>query len=222
VNLMVRLAAAVSTVALWPMAAHAADQLGLSNDGSTWASTLPAPLFDSNFRWVPGDRQERSFWVRNLSGDKAVLDIAVRGSSIDSLMDTGDLDVEVKAGNGPWHVTDQAGRQQLVSSMPVAAGQSEKVTVAVDFDPASTNQSQLKEIVLAFEVRLSQDTSGGTPGGSGQDDDDDGSGHHGDRDRGDDLPGTGGLPWWVLPLGTALTGAGVLAVVATREEQDDE
>lgn len=215
---MVRLAAAASTVALWPMAAHAADELGLSNDGTTWASTLPAPLFDPNVRWVPGDRQEESFWVRNLSGDGAVLDIAVLGSPIDSLVETGDLDVEVKAGNGPWHATDQAGRHTLVSSMPVEAGQREKVTVAVDFDPASTNHSQFKRLELAFEVRLTQDTLGG----NGSHDGHHGSGHHGDRDRNGDLPGTGGLPWWVLPLGTALTGAGAFAVAATREEQVDE
>jgi hypothetical protein len=214
VKFMMRLAAAASTVALWPMAAHAADELGLSNDGTTWASTLPAPLFDSNFRWVPGDRQERSFWVRNQSGDEAVLDIAVLGSSVDSLMDTGDLKVEVKAGDGAWHSTDQAGDQKLVSSLSVTAGQREKVTVAVDLDAASSNHSQLRKVELAFEVRLTQDTAGGTRGG--------GSDHRGHRNDNHDLPGTGGPPWWVLPLGAALTGSGMYLVGAMRTEPSDE
>jgi hypothetical protein len=218
VNLMMRLVAAASTVVLWPIAAHAADELELSNDGATWASSLPAPLFDSNFHWVPGDRQERSFWVRNRSHDGAVLDIAVLGTTVDSLLDTGDLDVEVRAGNGAWHSTDQAGRHELVSSMPVAAGQREKVTVAVDLDAASVNQSQVKKLALSFEVRLTQDVTGR----GGRHDGDDGSGHRGDHDRDGDLPGTGGQPWWVLPLGAALTGGGMLVVGAMREERADE
>lgn len=215
---MMRLAVAASTVALWPVAAHAADELGLSNDGATWASSLPAPLFDSNFHWVPGDRQERTFWVRNMSHDEAVLDVAVLGTTVDSLMDTGDLDVEVRAGNGPWTSTDQVGRHQLVSSMPVAAGQREKVTVAVDLDAASTNQSQVKKLALSFEVRLTQDTADR----GGRHDGDEGSGHHGDRDRDGDLPGTGGQPWWILPLGAVLTGGGMFVARSIREERSDE
>ena len=54
--------------------AVAADEIGLSSDGFSWGSTLPQPLFDPAFRWVPGDRETASFWVRNQSGDGALLD----------------------------------------------------------------------------------------------------------------------------------------------------
>lgn len=210
---MMHIAAAASAVILWPAPASAADELGLSNDGSSWSSDLPSPLFDSNFRWVPGDRQERAFWVRNQSDDTAVLDISVLGSSVDSLMATGDLAVEVRAGSGAWHSTRQVGRHELISSMDVSAGQKEKVTVAVDFDFASSNQSQIKNYDLTFEVRLTQDT----PGDGGAGENDGSKGHHGD-DNGD-LPGTGGLPRWVLPLGAGLTAGGVAFVAAARKER---
>jgi hypothetical protein len=216
---MMRIAAAASTAVLWPVSATAADELGLSNDGATWSASLPSPLFDSTFRWVPGDRQQTSFWVRNQSGDKALLDITVLGSSVDSLLETGDLEVEVRAGTGPWHATQQVGSHKLISSISVAAGQKEKVTVAVDFDSASTNHSQVKKYNLNFEVRLTQDASGGNHLGHHDGDGSNGQ-HH--KDKNGDLPGTGGLPWWVLPLGTVLTGGGIAVVAGARKERIHE
>jgi hypothetical protein len=215
---MMRIAAAASTVVLWPAAATAANELGLSNDGVTWSANLPSPLFDGDFRWVPGDRQQRSFWVRNQSGDEAVLDIAVLGSSVDTLLETGDLEVEVRAGNGPWHSTKQVGRQKLVSAMDVSAGQKQKVTVAVNFDFASINQSQVKKFDLVFEIRLTQAASGDEVSSH----DGDGSKGGDDNDKNGDLPGTGGLPWWVLPLGTGLTSGGIAFVAGARRTRTDE
>jgi len=200
----------------------AAGELGLSNDGVTWAASLPSPLFDSSFRWVPGDGQQRSFWVRNQSSDQAVLDVTVLGSSVDSLMETGDLEVKVRAGSGAWHSTRQVGRHKLISSMDVAAGQQEKITVAVDFDFASTNVSQVKKFNLAFEIRLTQDTSGNNGGKHHGDRDGNGSNGHHHKEKNGDLPGTGGLPWWVLPLGTVLTGGGIALVTGARKERTHE
>jgi hypothetical protein len=218
---MMRIAAAASTVVLWPASAIAAGELGLSNDGVTWSASLPSPLFDSTYRWVPGDRQQRSFWVRNQSSDKAVLDVTVLGSSVDSLMDTGDLEVEVRAGTGPWHSTRQAGRHKLISSTDVSVGQQEKITVAVDFDFASANVSQVKKFNLVFEIRLTQDTSGINGGTHHDGNGGNGSNGHHHQNRNDDLPGTGGLPWWVLPLGVGLTGGGIAVVTGTRKERTD-
>jgi hypothetical protein len=211
---MMRIAAAASTVVLWPAQATAADELGLSNDGITWSASLPSPLFDSHFLWVPGDRQQRTFWLRNQSSDNAVLDVTVLGSTVDSLMESGDLTVEMRAGTGPWHSTRQVGAHKLISSMDVAPGQQEKVTVAVDFDLASPNHSQIKKYNLNVEVRLTQDTHRGNADGHQDGDGSDGRGH-GDGD----LPGTGGPPWWVLPVGTGLTGGGIGLVVGARKER---
>jgi hypothetical protein len=205
----------MATVALWPSSAVAADELGLSNDGVYWSSQLAAPLFDPAFRWVPGDREESAFWVRNQSSDGATLDVALVGSGVDSLMETGDLTVAVRAEGGPWRSANQVGRQSLISSLSVEPGHTEKVTVSVVFAAASTNESQVLQYDLKFDVRLTQDTSGGSDGRSDDEDDSDGSDGHDD----DGLPGTGGLPWWVLPFGSGLVAGGVSLAMCTRKER---
>jgi hypothetical protein len=211
----------MATVALWPSSAVAADKLGLSNDGIHWSSNLAAPLFDPSFRWVPGDREESAFWVRNQSSDRATLDVALVGSGIDSLMETGDLAIAVRAEGGPWYSATQVGRQSLISSMSVGPGHMEKVTVAVVFAAASTNESQVRQYDLAFDVRLTQDTSGGSDSdsdGNSRSDDDESDGGAG-RGQDDGLPGTGGSPWWVFLLGTGLTAGGVALATRTRKER---
>jgi hypothetical protein len=128
----------------------------------------------------------------------------VLGSAVDALMETGDLHVQVRAGDGPWHDTNQVGRQSLVSSMKVAPGQQMKVTVAVAFAPTSTNKSEAKSLDLRFDVHLTQAVPG--DGGNGSDHSDDHSDNASDNHSG--LPGTGGAAWWALPVGMALAGGG--------------
>jgi hypothetical protein len=209
---MVRIAAVASATAMWPGPALAADELGLSNDGITWSSSLPQPLFVSNFHWVPGDRQESSFFVRNESGDGAVLDIAVRGDAVGSLIDTGDLTVEVRAGTDPWSGTSTAGRHMLVTSMPVAAGQRTKVSVAVALRPAATNQSQARVLELTFDVRLTQGLAKGRH--RSDDDDDDASADHDDG-----LPDTGGAALWAFLSGAVCMATGAVLSARTRRER---
>ncbi|MFL6090586.1 MAG: hypothetical protein ACJ71Z_10650 [Aeromicrobium sp.] len=213
----------VCALGLLPSAAWAANELGLSSDGSHWAPKLNTPLFDANFRWVPGDTETASFWVRNQSGDKATLDVAVLGNGIDSLMGTGDLAVTVKAANGSGTTTASVGRQELIASRVEQPGQVERIDVTVAFDRASPNQSQLKAFDLQFEVRLTQ----GSASGGGRDSD-----NSDDSDKSDDsdqqkvrdgmLPGTGGPVWWLLPTGMLGVAAGWLTVASSwRKEARD-
>ena len=58
-------------------AAHAADPLEVSLDGSTWSAALPAHLFPSPAVIVPGDVVAATLWVRNGSGDRARVDLEV-------------------------------------------------------------------------------------------------------------------------------------------------
>jgi hypothetical protein len=219
---MARAILLAATMAAVPTAAQAGDRVGLSTDGVTWAATLSPPLFDPNFRWVPGDRQESSFWVRNQSTDDATLDIAVLGSAIDALMETGDLDVEVRAGNGPWQGTNHVGRQSLVSSMKVDPGQQMKITVAIALDSASMSESESKTVDLRFDVQLTQALPGsdGRGGRDRSDSDSDGD-DRSDDDRHFGLPGTGGAPWWALPLGGATAVAGASLISGTRRGRRD-
>lgn len=156
-------------VALVPVPAWATDELGLSPDGVAFSSTLSTPLFDPSFLWIPGDTEMASFWVRNQSPDHATLDVAILGSNVDSLMQTGDLAVTVEAADGSGSTTTTTGRQTLIASRPVAPGQTERINVTVALDPASKNHSQVKALDLRFEVRLTHDdaSDGGDQGDAG-------------------------------------------------------
>lgn len=210
------IATCVSTaIVLTATPAVAADEIGLSSDGVAWSSSLSQPLFDPAFRWVPGDSETASFWVRNQSDDDALLDIAILGTSVDSLMETGDLSVTVAAAGGGGGSTTTTGRHELLSSRAVRPGQTERIDVTVAIDPDATNQSQVKALDLQFEVRLTQDdgTSGGPDGG---DDADHGDGDDDGDDRNGFLPGTGGSAPWLMPAGLLGIVVGLLAVAVTR------
>lgn len=208
-----------------PRAAVAADNLGLSPDGVTWSPNLTTPLFDPAFRWIPGDTETSSFWVRNQSSDNATLDVSILGSGVDSLMQTGDLAVTVRAAHGSGSTTTTTARHELITSRVVNPGQTERIDVTVAFDPASGNQSQAKALDLRFEVRLTQDVSGIRGNQRVSDDSDDSDDDEGDdngHDRNGALPGTGGPVWWLLPAGLIGIAAGGLTVALSRRRDRSE
>ncbi len=154
-----------TTLLAVPGAAAAADEIGLSRDGRTWSAELAEPLFDPAFRWVPGDVETASFLVRNQAADTGDLTIDVIGTRVDTLLETGDLEVATRAGDGDWVAVSEPGTHRL-SRTTVAAGAQERVDVRVSFDPASTNASQLTQLALRFTVRLS-DSRAGSDAGAG-------------------------------------------------------
>lgn len=175
-------------------AAIADGELGLSNDGVIWGRTLAHPLFDSAFRWVPGDTETRSFFVRNQSGQAGDLVIDVQGSRANALMQTGDLSVSARGVDGAWQAISEPGRHRLLSEVQVPSGDRKRVQVTVAFGPASTNQSQIKALDLKFQVRLTEhiDSEGRPRPGNG-------------------LPDTGASPCGGrVALGIGLVGCGVL------------
>ena len=158
----------LALVATWTLAspALAADELGLSRDGTTWSGSLDGPLFDPAFRWVPGDEEIESFFVRNQSRDGGDLEIDLLGTPVDSLMETGDLEVSTRVDGGPWVGVSETGYQPL-SRARVAAGDSQRVDVRVRFDPTSANQSMETRFAFDFRVRLSQALPGDRDGDGG-------------------------------------------------------
>ena len=68
-----------------------ADEVGLSLDGQVWTSVLRRPLFDPAFRWVPGDTETRSLWVRNQGPTPASMRITLRTTDPDLLLARDDL-----------------------------------------------------------------------------------------------------------------------------------
>ncbi len=210
---MLRIISIAAVILLTATPAVAADEIGLSTDGVSWESTLSQPLFDPAVRWVPGDRKTASFWVRNESADSALLDVAILGSSIDSLMETGDLSVTVAAASGGGSSTTMTGRHELLSSRAVRPGQTDRIDVTAALDSASTNESQVKALDLRFEVRLTQD-AGASDNSDESDDDSDDSDD--DSDRNGILPGTGGPVGWPLSAGLLGLCVGLLLFATAR------
>lgn len=194
--------------------AFASNELGLSSDGVHWGNSLPGQLFDPAFRWVPGDSETRTFYVRNQSKDAAVLDVTMITGPAEALIDTGDLKVGVRVDNGAFESATTSGTHVLASQVPVARGQKHRIDVRVDFDPASTNLSETKRLRLRFNVRLTQDASVLPPtngGGNGNN-----SGHGGGL-----LPGTGSvISPGLLVLATLLCSVGLALVGFGRRSRD--
>lgn len=132
-----------------PAIAHAEDGVAVSHDGVTWGSNLDQPLFDESIRWVPGDSRMARFYVRNDTDDTARMDVDLIATNVDELLDTGELDVEVRFAEGPWQGAGQA-RSLRLSSQQVGGRASGPVDVRVSFRADATNVSEL----LAFQMNL--------------------------------------------------------------------
>lgn len=154
---------AAAAVLLATPAAADPGRIGLSADGRTWAPTLPAPLFDPNLRWVPGDRRVATFWVRNESGDPADLTIEIVGVGDDSLLRTGDLTVAARPDGGTWREVSHVGTRRLASEVAAPPGRARRVDVAVTLDADSTNRSMTRSVALRMRVVLQQSVPATAP-----------------------------------------------------------
>jgi len=194
--------------------ASAADELGLSPDGVTWAGALPGPIFDPAFRWVPGDSEIGTFYVRNQSTDDGVLDLTMQAAQVTDLIDTGDLSVSARVNDGDWAAVTTAGPHTLVTAEDVPSGEVRKIDVKVDFDPESVNDSQEKVLDLRFTVSLHQGPIVSAPGG-------DGAGGNGSGGDGNNLPNTGSdiHPWMFLVAGLSIVLGALLARRSSRTER---
>jgi LPXTG-motif cell wall-anchored protein len=153
-------AALLGTLALLGLAGPASaagKKLELSSDGVTWADNLAAPLFDPSFRWVPGDSETRSFYVRNHTGQAAVLDVIMLPAQFGDLMKSGDLTVSAQVDGGTWTGATSADNSHfLIANASVPGKAVRKINVRIDFSSGSTNATQDRQFGLAFDVVLSQ------------------------------------------------------------------
>lgn len=214
---------AVSMLPAFGTSATAAGELGLSNDGVHWGSTLEYPLFDSAFRWVPGDSQTRSFHARNQTDQLGVLAVDILGTDNDALLQTGDLAITARSQGETSRPIRTSGRHRLLSDIKVPARSAERIKVTVSFDSSSRNVSQSKALKLRFRVLLAEDVSGAGPDATPGDGDASppsppsstgGSGGAGF------LPGTGGPALWLLTGGLALLLGGAFLVRQRSEVRD--
>lgn len=211
-------ATAAAVVALAAAPAHADEEIGLSQDGVTWTETLAAPLFDPDFRFVPGDVETRSFQVRNQGPSAGLLTVQVLAADPADLLLADDFTIEARVANGPW-VDVEAGTTPVRTELPVAQDARTQVAIRATFDFASTRQVQR----VPFRVLLTLEEDGSVGGIDQGDGDGDGNGD-GDGSVGGvsdgGLPATGaavapGLVW----LAAGLIGGG-LALVRRRSREE--
>jgi hypothetical protein len=192
---------------LFPTSAAQADELEVSRDGSDWSSTLGQPLFDPMRRWVPGDEDQKSFWVRNAGPTSGHLTLTVHTAPGDDLLDSGTVTIRARSGAGDWISVGRPGRPQSLAT-ELGPGEQTEVLVQASYSASAGNQTQDKDTTLIFTATLIGTTGDGGPTAPAT---------HGSLPPDGDLPGTGApAVLWLLPLGAAAIGAGVAAVGRRR------
>ncbi|MEG9226178.1 hypothetical protein [Aeromicrobium sp. Sec7.5] len=186
--------AVAASAVLAPSAAQAADEVEFSDDGAAWSSSLPDPVFDPAFRWVPGDSQTASFFVRNNGPSAALMTIEARSADTDELLADDDIDLQARVAGGSWVALDNGVITGPLTQGSIARGDVVEVQVNATFDPDATNQSQTRRLPLTFTVTLAEALEGdGTGGGL--------------------LPGTGAkVGFWTLTLalGASVIGGAIV------------
>jgi len=189
--------------------AHADDQVGLSPDGVVWYDALHRALFASDRRWVPGDAETASFYVRNEGMSAAQLTIKVRSADGAGLLAANDIEITTRTAGGEWHEVENGIASVPLTDHAIEQGGEVRVDVKVRFVWLAPNGTMLKRLPLDFEVRL---VEAGPP----------------DGDNGSDgptglLPDTGSAVSLLLVwLGAILLGSGIALVVAARRRRAEE
>ncbi len=215
------LAGGAALLVLGPSLAHAADEIGLSADGSSWSAGLDDPLFDPDVRWVPGDSRTASFFVRNQGPSGAAMTIEARSADRDQLIADDDIDLRARADGGEWVDLRNGVASRRLTDRAITRGGVVRVDVNAVFDPASTNQSQVKRLALDFSVALAD--AAGSGGGADADGGADGDGGGpGSGDTPAALPDTGaGTTRTVVlvALAAVVGGIGALGVPGRKEKR---
>lgn len=133
--------------------ASAADEIGLSLDGTHWVDTLEDPLLDPGVTWVPGDSTTVSFYVRNQADTAAVLSAAVLTDDGDRLLSDRHVSLRARAG-GRWFPLVNGHDSPALTAASISPDGKVRVDVEAAFDPASSNASQSAALDLMLRVRL--------------------------------------------------------------------
>ena len=196
-------AACAALAVLAPSTAQAADEIGFSNDGVTWSSSLPNPVFDPAFRWVPGDSRTASFFVRNDGPSTALMTIEARSADTDELLAVDDIDLQARVVGGSWVAIENGIASGPLTQGSIARGDVVQIQVNATFDPNSSNQSQSKRLPLSFTVTLTDALESVSAGGGL-------------------LPSTGAkIGFWplTLALGASVVGGALVARRSTSAEE---
>lgn len=195
------LLAAAAVVGLTAAPAAAAQEIGLSRDGVTFAEQLPGPIFEPSTLWVPGDERSATFFVRNQGVSAADLTILVTEGDDGGLISSGDADLSAVAPGSVEQTPASEAADGVVLERRLAKGESVPVTLTLSYDEAADNETQDLMDGIGVNVRLAGDETagggvvdvGGDDGGSdGDGSDGNGNGNgNGAGSDGDAVAGTG-------------------------------
>lgn len=132
-RIAVIVAAAFLAVGLAVSPAAADDEIGLSRDGINWSTSLETPLFDPDFRWVPGDVEERTFQVRNDGPSDGVVTVDLVAQDPDGLLDSVDFALEARLGTSEWAPVFGGDTVLRPTAMKIAEGAETTVSIRGSF-----------------------------------------------------------------------------------------
>ena len=158
-------ATAVALALLPALPAAAADEVQLSTDGTSWASTLSAPLFDSADDMVPRESVSETLWVRNASTTEVALRLTLESGTWSDADYANALTVSATAtgGTGSSVVASAPGScRLLLTGVRLAPGASAPVTVTLALGDLTDRLGQDATASLTLGVTVVE-TSGTTP-----------------------------------------------------------
>lgn len=200
------LLAAIAAVLATVIPSQAADELGVSRNGTTWSDAFSGSIFDNAIQWVPGDSRTATFYIRNQSPNEGSLAIAMLGDHTGDLLDSGNLHVTASAASGVSVPVSNGNEQLMLNAKCIGSGVVVPITVKVDFDESSRNETRLRSTDLRFVVTLTQ-TSVVSPA----------------RGATASLPNTGAPNTiWIVALGSILLGIGVAVTTRRRNNPKGE
>lgn len=208
-RLLAALATAAALLASTVATAAAADEAQVSLDGRHWTGRISTPLFDPAFRWVPGDDDVKTFFVRNDGPSTARVTVEVDTGDPDHWIREDGLALSARVDGGAWASLRNGGQVGELVEDALRQGRQARVDVRVDFPATATDASERDRLPFSFRVTLVQ---AGPVGDAGQ-----GAGGLGGLGGG--LADTGTtLRMWLVWLAAGLISSGLALLAGRRRE----
>jgi hypothetical protein len=150
---------AVVLIMVFAEPASAADEVELSADGTTYASSLAAPLFAGPTLLIPLETREASFWVRNSASFDSVMRISIQGSTWSDAAYASELTVKaaVPGESGvPVRVDTTASCRVLLFDVALDPAEEVEVTISLALGDLDGSAGQLADVGLTLGVTLTQ------------------------------------------------------------------
>lgn len=156
-------------------AAMRQDPATVSSDAQHWTTSLDTALLDQAHRWVPGDTQTVTVWVRNLSREAATLNVTTTDEATADKPTARDarqrgrgasevpLEVSVRVDGRPVRIGDDIGHR-IAGAVPA------RVDLTITMPRTAGNRTQGQRNDVRLRVRLTQRSESTSTGPFGSSD----------------------------------------------------